>query len=239
MPEYFSDYCKFNRQKKEIKDIEFQMGRPYPVLGEKYREGGTAKGEYFHQDLLVARRICENNPEKHIDVGSRFDGFVAHVACFREIFVLDIRPVLSKVRNIKFMRQDLMTELNEDLFECCDSLSCLHTVEHFGLGRYGDPLNFNGHIQGINNLYHILKPGGKFYFSVPIGLPQRVEFNAHRVFSPAYLVKLLGLGGQKYTLDCFSYVDGHGGLHENVDMDKFLQEYEDNYGCGIFEMTKL
>jgi hypothetical protein len=31
----------------------------------------------------------------------------------------------------------------------CDSLSCLHALEHFGLGRYGDPIDPRGHEKGI------------------------------------------------------------------------------------------
>jgi len=62
-------------------------------------------------------------------------------------------------------------------------------MEHFGLGRYGDPVNYDGYLLGLNNLYQILKIGGKLYFSVPIG-PQRIEFDAHRVFSLSYLLEL-------------------------------------------------
>ena len=41
-----------------------------------------------------------------------------------------------------------MSPLRHELIECCDSLSCLHTVEHIGLGRYGDPVNCDGHLVG-------------------------------------------------------------------------------------------
>lgn len=70
-----------------------------------------------------------------------------------------------------------------------DSISCLHALEHFGLGRYGDPLNPSGHLNGIESIYIVLKEGRRFYFSSPIG-PQRIEFNAHRVFSISYLLKI-------------------------------------------------
>ena len=46
---------------------------------------GESQGHYFHQDLLVANQIFLNSPERHIDIGSRIDGFVARVAAFREI----------------------------------------------------------------------------------------------------------------------------------------------------------
>ena len=56
----------------------------YPIINEFNDNSGTAKGHYFHQDLLVAQYIFKNKPKKHVDVGSRVDGFVAHVASFLE-----------------------------------------------------------------------------------------------------------------------------------------------------------
>ena len=60
-----------------------------------------------------------------------------------------------------------MTEENQ-LSEVCDSISCLHALEHFGLGRYNDPLDPNGHLKGFNNMVKMLKRGGKLYISFPI-----------------------------------------------------------------------
>ena len=130
-----------------------------------------------------------------------------------------------------------MEELDNKLKERADSLSCLHALEHFGLGRYGDPVNYNGYLLGLDNLYKILKKDGKFYFSVPIG-PQRIEFDAHRVFSINYLLELFD---NKYHIDCFSYVDDKGNFHENQSIQDSGKNdnFGCNYGCGIFEMTKL
>ena len=64
---------------------EFPAGRAFPCLRDRYEAGGVASGHYFHQDLLVAQWLNAANPQRHIDVGSRVDGFVAHVAAFREI----------------------------------------------------------------------------------------------------------------------------------------------------------
>jgi len=236
LPFYFRNFQKIIKQKK-YGDGEFPFGKPYPCLGDRFSDSGVAKGHYFHQDLLVARRIYLNNPDVHVDVGSRIDGFVAHVASFRSIEVLDIRPLSSKIRNVKFMQGDLMGSITNDLVEYCDSLSCLHAMEHFGLGRYGDSVNYDGHILGLRNLYRILRKGGKLYFSVPIG-PQRIEFDAHRVFAVSYLLKLFD---GKYHIDQFSFVDDDGNLHENVPITDASKERNFGcvYGCGIFEMTKL
>ncbi len=236
LPPYFRDLQTLKNQKLSASK-EFPFGKFFPCLKERYSESGTAKGDYFHQDLLVARKIFLNNPLVHVDIGSRVDGFVAHVASYRSIEVLDIRHLSNTVTNISFKQADLMTPIDDTLVDYCDSLSCLHAMEHFGLGRYGDPVNYDGYLLGIENLWKILKKGGKLYFSVPIG-PQRIEFNAHRVFSVSYLLECFN---DKFKIDQFSYVDNKGDLHENA----MLTDSEVNnnfnciYGCGILEMTKI
>lgn len=214
----------------------FAFGKPYPCLNDRFAESGVAKGHYFHQDLLVAQKVYDNKPSKHVDVGSRVDGLVAHIASFRQIEVLDVRPLSIELKNIRFKQYDIMTPLNDSMRDYTDSLSCLHALEHFGLGRYGDPVNYDGYLVAFNNLYAMLKQGGKFYFSVPIG-PERIEFDAHRVFSIEYLLSMIN---GKYDIDSFSYVDDDEDLHENVDLSS--PDVHDNfgchYGCGIFELTK-
>ena len=202
---------------------------------------GTVSGDYFHQDLHVAQKIYERNPRRHLDIGSRVDGFVAHVAVFREIEILDIRPLESSVKNIKFTCADLSAPLPPELIGCCDSLSCLHTIEHFGLGRYGDPVNYTGYLDGLRNMKQIVQPGGKFYFSTQIG-PQRVEFNAHRVFSARYLIELVSAD---FRIDSLAYVDDHGDLTDAVDLSSpdvqlaLDRNFDCNRGVAIFDLTRL
>jgi len=192
-------------------------------------------GDYFHQDLYVARKIYEASPAKHIDIGSRTDGFVAHVASFREIEIIDIRPQSSTVKNIIFRQADLM-QLPEDLTGSCVSISSLHAIEHFGLGRYGDPVDWHGHVKAIENITKMLVSGGTFYFSVPIG-PQRIEFNAHRVFSIKYLLNLLT---PLYHVESFSYVNDKGAFFEDVQLtdEEAERNFGCTYGCGIFILRK-
>jgi len=236
LPSYFRDLSILIKQKTFARD-EFPLGKPFPCFGEKNSDSGTTRGHYFHQDLLVARRIYKIKPSIHVDVGSRIDGFVAHVASFRPIYVFDIRPVSNTIPNVNFVQADLQAPISENLINYCDSLSCLHVMEHFGLGRYGDPINYYGHILGLKNLQKCLKKGGKLFFSVPIGR-QRIEFNAHRVFSVTYLLKYFkGI----YQIDQFSFVNDQGNLHENVSLTdtNIRNNFGCVFGCGIFEMTKL
>ncbi len=161
---------------------------------------------------------------------------MAHVASFREIEVFDIRKLDNHIKNVKFVQADLMDE-NFSFSDYTDSVSCLHAIEHFGLGRYGDNIDINGHLKGLNNIYKLLKTNGKFFFSTPIG-PQRIEFDAHRVFSLKYL---LAIFEGKYLINSFSYIDDKNILYENVELNpqNIKNNFKCNYGCGILEMTKI
>ncbi len=236
LPGYFRDLKELKRQARNTSE-RFAPGPLSPCLTERGAPAGVASGHYFHQDLYVARRIHENNPRTHVDVGSRTDGFVAHVASFRNILVVDIRGLSVRSHpSIEFIRADVM-DLPAGLHRCCDSLSCLHTGEHFGLGRYGDPVRFDGHRIGLYNMAQMLCEGGTFYYSVPIG-SQRIEFNTHRVFAVSYLLDMFA---EAFRFDRFSFVDDRGDFHVDVPLSwaDVASNYGCHYGCGIFELTKV
>src|SRR5205807_5995192 len=52
------------------------------------------------------------------------------------------------------------------------SLSCLHVVEHVGLGRYGDGLNPEGTQQALAELQRVLAVEGNLFLSLPVGRPR-------------------------------------------------------------------
>lgn len=227
LPRYLKDRQRFL-------ELGGSIGRSFPVLVDYKDQAGTMSGHYYHQDLLVAQLIYAANPRRHIDVGSRVDGFVAHVASFRHIEVTDIRPLESHSHNVSFIRADLMKgSLPEGE---TDSLSCLHTLEHFGLGRYGDDIDPEGHLKGFQNLITMVSAGGSFYLSFPISANERVEFNAHRVFNPNS--PLTWPGSEKLALQRFDYVDDSGRLKVNSSVDQAVGERL-NYGCGIYTFKKL
>ena len=230
----------FYRDLKNLKiqkgqDTTFEISKLYPIINDKKAKGGVMNGAYFHQDLYVARKIFELNPINHLDIGSRTDGFVAHVASFRKIDIIDIRDIESTVLNIYFRKADLM-QLPEDLVDTYDSISSLHAIEHFGLGRYNDPIDYWGYLKAIQNITKILKRGGVFYFSVPVG-HQRIEFNAHRIFSVDYLLDIFI---KEYDLLSFSYIDDTGNFHEEVKLTDhdIKNNFGCTYGCGIFILLK-
>jgi hypothetical protein len=128
--------------------------------------------------------------------------------------------------------------MNKELLlpECTDSVSSLHAVEHFGLGRYGDPICYDGYLKGFENITYLLKSNGKFYFSVPLG-EQRIEFHGHRVFSLSYLLEMVS---KDYTINSFSYVNDEGDFFPEVEIIPELLKNNCGcrFGCAIFELTR-
>ena len=226
-------YLQFRRQRKQWLKQGGKITHKYMILSDYVESAGTSKGHYFHQDLLVAKLIYEHNPKRHIDIASRVDGFVAHVASYRKIEVVDVRPLpKSEHENIKFFQADLMNPQN---LGTTDSLSCLHVIEHFGLGRYTDPIDIEGHNKGIQNLVGLVKKGGRLYISFPIGKEDEVHFNAHRVAHPKTILKHPSI--EKYmTLARFDFVDDAGSLHTNISIDDV--DENTRYGCGIYTFVK-
>jgi SAM-dependent methyltransferase len=199
-----------------------------PCLGDIYTDSGVASGDYFHQDLWAARKIFVANPQEHWDIASRIDGFVAHLLTFRSVNVVDIRDLESKIHGLNFHQGDVTClDLADNSIA---SLSCLHAMEHVGLGRYGDPIDPNGYMKGILELQRILAPGGKLYFSVPIG-KERVEFNAQRVFNPKTIIEAF----RELELIEFAAVNEAADLIEFADWKDFCFSRR---ACGLFVFTK-
>jgi hypothetical protein len=232
IPAYLCDWLSFRKGYRGA--MKFM-----PCLHDRYDEGGTTKNEYFWQDLVVARAIHETKPFKHVDIGSRVDGFVAHVASFREIEVFDVRSISTMVPGVVFRQADLMKPASLPISSVggyCDSLSCLHAIEHFGLGRYGDPVNPQGYRQGIANMAQLLQLGGTFYLSTPIG-QERVEFNANWVFDPRSIVRCaeeVGMALQKIIV----ITPEHGPKNVAIDASTLVHLAKSRYQLGLFIFTK-
>ena len=227
-------FPRFLRERKEWINQGGEITRNWMILSDYADSAGTAKGHYFHQDLLVARLIHEHNPSRHVDIASRIDGFVAHVASFRVIEVVDVRPLeKSEHQNIKFVQADLMNP--QDLGKT-DSLSCLHAIEHFGLGRYTDPIDVDGHNKGITNLVDLVSQGGRLYISFPIGRSEEIHFNAHRVFKAESILKHPSIEAFMQLIQ-FDYVDDRGHLHAGVSVEEVDEELR--FGCGIYTFMRI
>jgi len=229
VPRYVRDYLRYIRARQDP-EFPLRLRHLWPALSDFAAHAGSATGHYFHQDLWAARKIHDRRPSSHVDIGSRVDGFVSHLLAFMPVVVVDIRPLTSAVRGLSFFQDDA-TELGEFLDESVPSLSSLHAAEHFGLGRYSDPIDPRAYWRFAESLQRVLTKRGTLYFSVPIG-EQRLEFNAHRVFCPETVLRMFG----GLSLESFAFVDDSGAFHDGCLPSDVPPQTK--YGCGLFEFTK-
>ena len=183
IPRFLSNYFFFSIKAKKLPN------KLSPITRDFFDSAGASDGHYFWQDLICAQWIFSNSPLEHFDVGSRIDGFIAHLVSFRKVFLLDIRKVESKIENLRIIQgnaQESLLHLNRKF----DSVSSLHSIEHFGLGRYRDTIDPLGHEKGLRNISELVKDHGMFYVSFPIG-ESSVEFNAQRIIDPLWPINIL------------------------------------------------
>lgn len=204
----------------------------WPVIQDKYALAGTINN-YFWQDLWAARSVVLSGVRQHFDIGSRLDGFITHLlASGIEVTMIDIRKFPEKVDGLHTIVDDA-TSLMQIQDDSVESLSALCSLEHFGLGRYGDPIDPEACFKCFDNIQRKLKVGGKLYISLPIG-KERLEFNAHRVFYPSTVIDCFGT----LKLEEFSCTSD-GKIEYDVDIHKYDNDlHNGNYRYGLFYFTK-
>lgn len=239
-------YMSRRKFKKDIKkymslntDPCFAIKREklYPCLKDISKDAGVIDGHYFFQDIYFARKLSEQRPLVHYDIGSRVDGFISHLLAQRavgKIIMLDIRPLPVSVGGLEFIRTDA-TELKEIEDHSIESISSLHAIEHFGLGRYGDSIDPSAWKKALYAVQAKLHKGGIFYLGLPIGTEDCVCFNAHRIFSPNTIIKEL----DELKLISFAYIQDARVIEVPL---KQLQEVcaknIRDYDCGLFIFQK-
>lgn len=229
LPAFVSNYLRFRKGHHSQASFPLRFSDFYITTADKFQAAGSAKGHYFFQDLWAASAIFQRDRKTHVDVGSRMDGFVAHVLPFCEVTYVDIRPLGTNVPNLAF-KQGSVTQLPFEP-DSVESLSCLHVIEHIGLGRYGDPIDPEGHVKAAIELARVLKPGGRLYIGAPVG-KQRICYDAHRVFHPQTLIDMF----RGLKLVRFHLIDDKG--EEIFEDAAIARAAECNYGCGLFEFEK-
>ena len=201
------------------------------LINEKKDSAGAPAVHYFAQDIWVAKKIYEYNPVEHYDIASRLDGFIAHLLVFREVNYIDIRPLPYSIEGLKYVKGDA-TKLDVFPDNSLESISCLHAMEHFGLGRYGDQVDPDGYKKFASAICNKIKDGGHLYLGVPVGPKDRCVFNAHRIFA---INTIIGLFNELKLVD-IGIVQGNDMIVTKIDNSDY--EKVKDFSCGLFEFVK-
>lgn len=218
------DIVKF----KNHNDGRFKIRLQYlfPQLKDKTEKTGF-DAHYIYHPAWAARILSATKPKKHIDISSTLH-FAAIMSAFIKIEFYDYRPVDIPLSNLICGKTDL-TNLqfpSESIF----SLSCMHTIEHIGLGRYGETIDPVGDLKAISELKRVLAKGGSLLFVVPVGRP-KIMYNAHRIYSFEMIKDYF----QGLRLQEFSLIDDQGNFLEKADP---ILVKDQKYGCGCFWFIK-
>lgn len=185
---------------------------------------------YVYHTSWAAHIIAKTEPQEHIDISSSLY-FCSIVSAFVPIRFYDYRPAKLNIPNLSAGHADLLALPFAN--DSVDSLSCMHTIEHMGLGRYGDPVDPDADLKAIDELIRVLSPKGNLLLAVPIG-KSKIQFNAHRIYSYAQIREYF----KNLTLKEFSLIPDNAretGMMYNANKE---QADEQIYGCGCFWFVK-
>ena len=182
---------------------------------------------YIYHPAWAARVIRRNNPAKHIDISSTLH-FCTLLSAFIPTEFYDFRPAKLNLDNLSSGSADLT-----NLFfasNSVESISCMHTIEHIGLGRYGDPIDPEGDVKAIQELQRVTAKGGSLFLVTPVGRP-RIQFNAHRIYSYEMILDLFA----GFELEEFSLIKDDNEFVREADPELVKEQ---SYGCGCFYFRK-
>ncbi len=230
LPSFFADYRNF-KTAAHGKAIRFPLRKRDFFLCLFDKTSDTPfDPHYTYHPAWAARVVAKAMPAKHIDIASTLK-FCTIVSAFIPVEFYDYRPANLRLSNLESKFGDLHALPFPD--NSVESLSCMHTIEHVGLGRYGDPIDYEGDIKAAAELSRVLQPGGTFVFVTPVGR-SRIEFNAHRIYSYEQVLALF----PALKLTEFSLVPDNWkgtGVIENADPAMVASQ---RYACGCFVFTK-
>lgn len=228
--EFIASYLRFKASAAKGKQrFALSWKDRYPCLHDKTAATGF-DSHYVYHPAWAARILAQEAPELHIDISSSIH-FCSIVSAFIPTKFYDYRPADLVLSDLSSEAADLLALPFAD--GSVRSLSCMHVVEHVGLGRYGDALDPEGDLKAIAELIRVLAVGGSLLFVVPIG-QARIQFNAHRIYSYDQIVSYFeGLQLKEFSL----IPDGNGSSGMIRNATKEMADRQ-KYGCGCFWFTK-
>ncbi len=225
--QYYAEFFRFiHLEKNSGERFRLNWSDRYPCLEDK-TSSTSFDAHYIYHPAWAARILSQTRPSLHIDISSTLH-FCTMVSAFIPVEFYDYRLAKLNLSGLESKRGDLTYLPFAD--NRVESLSCMHVVEHIGLGRYGDPLDPDGDLKAIAELIRVLFKGGSLLLVTPVGHP-KIRFNAHRIYSYEQITtNFSGLRVEQFAL-----VDDKNNFTINADP---AYANEQSYGCGCWWFIK-
>lgn len=168
-------------------------------------------------------QYLDKNCRSILDFGCVEDLLPIHLASLGyNVTGLDFRPYPFTHPNFKVVQANILSwDPPREEYDCVISVS---TIEHVGLGGYGDPAKNDGDKIAVAKLLAALKPGGKLIVSVPFGKPT-IQRNM-RIYNHNKLCELIpNIEVERY----FFKPNRGGGWTETTSREMDNLEYEGYY----------
>lgn len=174
--------------------------------------------------------VFNNRPEIHYNIGSRLDGFIAHILAMGiPVKMIDIRPFPTEIEGLDTIVDDV-TCLRQFEDNSIENLSALCSLEHFGLGRYGDSIDLETCFRCFEAIQGKLKVGAIISFC----FNWKRAAGAHRVFFASTIVnQFSSLKLQEYSCVFQEGMANHVVIHK-YDEDSHNGEWR----YGLFHFVK-
>ena len=235
--ELTGDYRRVRRQYREFKTAQAGTARQFDI---DWNERMLIAGEntnvtrfsahYIYHPAWAARIVKQVRPAFHTDISSTLS-FCSMLSAFIPVKFYDYRPANIHLSDLYSGKADLTALPFAD--GSIESISCMHTVEHIGLGRYGDPIDPNGDLKAISELKRVTKTGGSILFVTPVGRP-RIIWNAHRIYAYRQILEAF----QGCELQDFYLIPDNAAETAPIPNATEEQADEQSYGCGCFWFVK-
>jgi len=219
----------FEEFKQKVKNPRFNLKEEdfFPCLKDCTSTTGF-EPHYIYHPSWALRILKKINPQKHVDISSSLSFCVALSAFIPTVFY-DYRPAELTLSGLECKQADLVNLPFED--NSINSLSCMHVVEHIGLGRYGDEISPDGDLKAINELKRVLANDGDLLFVVPMGQEPQICFNAHRIYSYDMIMEYF----DGFKLENFALVKDDRTYLENAKKEDLRKQF---WSCGCFWFKK-
>lgn len=235
LPRFFSELREFKRLARQT-GTELRFKNVFPVFVDYSKP--VVNKHYWFQDIYVATKVIAASREttgfRHIDIGSRLEGFITSlISAGVNLTFGDINVPKMPFPNAVAKFIDLQS-MSPEQFEGVQSVSCLHVIEHLGLGKYGDAIDPNGHRRVFADFGRVLEQGSKLYISSPTSRSPGIVFNGGRHLDPLEMQADARAAG--FAIDEVAFVQDNWEFVINPNQDQLLGS---DYGCTILCMTKL